>query len=1054
MEHVVFKHRRTTLERAEKFLSSLYFTDVNLYGRLYSEHVPVTNIEHYAATGRVSYDEAVKGDYSPTAIGQSFGPTWSTHWFRIHVEIPSTWEDREVRLLWNCGAEAQVWIDGHPVQGLSGEHNPRRDDFIVSKKLTKQQIKQTFYIEMACNGLFGAGKHGLVSPTDPNRAYTLSKAEVAIFDREVADLFWDLQVLYEMAKDLPENSERGYQTLYALNNIINQLEVGNRTTYTYGRELAKQFLSQKNSDSQHVLHAMGHAHIDTAWLWPYAETIRKCARSWSTTVQLMERYPHFLFTCSQAQQFEWVKQYYPSLYSKICHFVKEGRFIPVGGSWVEMDGNIPSGEAFIRQFLYGQEYFRKEFGVTCTEFWLPDTFGYAAQIPQMMQHCGMTRFLTQKLSWNLVNKFPHSTFWWSGLDGSTVLTHFPPGDNYAMEGKVQEVLYSVKNFKDKGRSGRSCYLFGYGDGGHGPSEDMLEKLQRLENVDGIPKVKMSSPDEFFSLVEKESRGSLCTWHGELYLEMHNGTYTTQAKVKKENRYGEILLRNTELFATIATVGSLTSDSGYKYPQAELQRLWKLLLLNQFHDVLPGSSIEIVYEDAHRYYEDIRQSGATLFACAVANVLAKESEPSTPVVVNSLCWERSEVVIIQRAGDEKTSEQKKPDDRVQTDSRGNTLAFVKAPSCGVVSLVPLVVPGSVEASVNQNGLITLKNDHLTVTVDHCGRVTSLQLAGSEKNTVSCTHPANQFLLYDDVPLYWDAWDVMDYHLETRKPINSVIGKATILDKGPLKASVEFSLTISKQSHLKQLIVLEAGCSYVKFVTQVTWHENRKFLKVEFPTSIHCESATYDIQFGHIKRPTHYNTSWDSARFEVCSHKWADLSEYDFGLSVLNDCKYGFSTVNNVMRLSLLRSPKAPDEHADMGSHEFTYALMPHKGSLQDAGVIQQAYNLNSPLVVQYVPQVPSTTAGFFSLSTPQVVLEAVKMAERVERAMILRLYEAFGGKTSVTLTLNLPVKNVKRCTGLEDVLADDDDSLLFTPGQPATVCLTLRPFQIVSLIAWF
>lgn len=1063
MEPVVLKHRRTTLERAEKFISTEYFTDVNLTGRLYPKKEPVGSVKHWAApSGRYTpYEEAIKQKYKPVKVGQSFGPTWATHWFQVSVNVPADWVGEQVRLRWNSSSEALVWVDGKPRQGLCSEYN--RLDFPLTDKLTKDHLNYIVYIEMACNGMFGAGQNGMIFPPDLNRTFTLSICEVAVFNQKAYDLLREIELLYDIAKHLPEGSERGYQALYTVNEMINACDVNDPSTFERCHEIAQTFLSQKNGDSQHTTYAMGHAHIDTAWLWPYSETIRKCARSWSCTIRLMEKYPNFTFTCSQAQQYEWVKKQYPSLYADMKKYIAEGRFIPVGGTWVEMDGLIPSGEAFIRQFLYGQLFFKKEFGVTCKEFWLPDTFGYSGQLPQIMRHCGISRFLTQKLSWNLVNKFPHHTLWWEGIDCSRVLAHFPPGDSYEMKGKVQEVLRTVNNFQDKGRSDKTAFLFGFGDGGNGPSEDMIERLKRMEDVDGLPKVKMSTPDEFFSAIEKEDGKKLCRWAGELYLELHNGTYTTHARVKKMNRKCEFLLHDAEFMNSVAMVTLGKEDI---YPHEELVRLWKLLLLNQFHDVLPGSSIGMVYEDAHRYYEDIMQSGKKLCTQACQQLVSKYKSASSQkgyVLWNSQPWERTEVIALEKTenrtgiSSKKSSPAKKrkvassetSDTAPQTDSDGNSLYFVTVPSYGYCALKHHEVTNLVTATYEKDGLIVLKNECLEAYIDKAGRVVKMFVAGVNRNAISVDYPANQYIIHDDIPLYWDAWDVMDYHLETRKPVEKVISEAKIIDEGPLRAVVKVKLEISEKSYIQQTITLDVGSPYLKFTAEVEWKENRKFLKVEFPTSVHSREATYEIQYGHIKRPNHQNTSWDTARFEVCGHKWSDISEFGFGVAVLNDCKYGHSAVDNILRMSLLRSPKYPDGKADMELHEFTYALMPHKGKFQEAGVIKHAYCLNSPLTVQYQEGDLSTLkpTSFFTVANPQVVLENVKKSEADEvNFLILRLYESFGGECSTYLSTGLTVNNVNVVNGLEE----DQDNHCDLLVENDKIHFTLKPFQVLSL----
>ncbi|CAI7994927.1 Alpha-mannosidase 2C1 [Geodia barretti] len=516
--------------------------------------------------------------------------------------------------------------------------------------------------------------------------------------------------------------------------------------------------------------------------------------------------------------------------------------------------------------LLGQKFFKEEFGHYCSEFWLPDTFGYSAQLPQIMVGSGINYFLSQKLSWSLTNKFPHHTFLWEGIDGTCCLVHFPPADTYESCADVKDVLKTVSQFRDKGRSRQSILLYGHGDGGGGPTEDMLQNLKRMEDVDGLPKVLMSSPQQFFSSLTSE-KDRLCKWVGELYLELHRGTYTTQAKV---------------------------------HPTA-------------------------------------------LVDCVPFGFQALEiCQPQAPVTL---------------------------------------------------------------AEGPDGDIIILENVHLRATLK-TGVLTSLE------------------------------------------PLSVPGGGVSVLERGPLRASVQVKVPISSHSHILQHIILDADCPYLRFETNVEWHENRKFLKIEFPLNVRSHEATYEIQFGHLQRPTHFNTSWDQARFEVCAQKWADLSEHGFGVAVLNDCKYGHSTLGNIMRLSLLRAPKAPDATADMGTHHFTYAIMPHHGAFQEAGVIHESYNLNHPLSVT-----SSTLFGdpvsFFTTDNPAIILETVKTVELVSstKAIVVRLYEAFGSQTSTTLTSTLPFKASQRCNLLED----GTGALEAWSGE---LSIDFEPFKIVNILLYF
>ncbi|KFV05117.1 Alpha-mannosidase 2C1, partial [Tauraco erythrolophus] len=973
---------------------------------------------------------------------------WETCWFKVELSIPPAWAGQEVHFVWESDGEGMVWRDAQPVQGLTKEGE--KTSYILTSSLKETEPHSlTLYVELACNGLFGAGKGSMIAPPDPDRRFTLSKAELVVFNRDVYELLVDLEILLDMAQLLGEENQRSFQALYTANQMVNVCDVTDPSTFPAARHLAAEIFSQRNGESQHTIHAVGHCHIDSAWLWPYEETIRKCARSWVTVLRLMERNPELTFACSQAQQFEWVRSWYPGLYAQIQDFVAKGQFIPVGGTWVEMDGNLPSGESMVRQFLQGQRFFQEQFGRICSEFWLPDTFGYSAQLPQLMCGCGIRRFLTQKLSWNLVNTFPHHTFFWEGIDGSRVLTHFPPGDSYGMHGRVEEMLKTVKNNKDKGRVNHSAFLFGFGDGGGGPTQKMLDRMKRMSDTDGLPRVQLSTPDQLFSVLEKES-SQLCTWVGELFLELHNGTYTTQAQIKKGNRECERILHDVEVLSTLA----VARGGALQYPASQLQQLWRveILTINAPKLAQTGWTELLVVEDALQYYAEIRRTGARLQEEAVQSLCGdllqpKAASTESTLVLNTLPWERTEV--ISRTGPAGTE----------------TLALVTVPSMGyAIVREPLVPPQPVAVRRQEDGAIAMENGVIAVCLDALGRLTSLRLVDSERESVPDGCCANQFALFDDVPLYWDAWDVMDYHLETRKPVTTLLKPLEITLAGGLRGSASFSLRIGESSTLTQEIILDATCPYLRFQTQVEWKEAHKFLKVEFPVQVRSTNATYEIQFGHLQRPTHWNTSWDWARFEVWTHKWLDLSEHGFGVALLNDCKYGASAHRNVLSLSLLRAPKSPDAMADMTHHQFTYAVMPHLGTFQDTGVIQRAYNLNFPLhaVPASSAQCPAWSA--FSVSSPAVVLETVKQARRVHlvcpkshlccppkaedspEAVVVRLYEAHGSTVDAWLQTSLPVKEAMLCDLLERPAARGR-----LPLEQRGVRLSFTPFRVLSVL---
>jgi alpha-mannosidase len=1010
------KHFQVTRERLQKFASNK-----QLGSKIYTAFFPV-KLSVYSAPGRIPYTEALQGDFRFATIGEQFGPAWSTHWFKVEIDIPQDWHGREVHLLWDSASEGCIWKDGEPVQGLTGSSNGFSMDVLRGEYvLTRHAVggeKIELFIESAVNGLFGVNDH------DPKllQLGLLKQAEIALFDRAAWDLLWDFKIIADMASQLAENTPRGGQALAAANKMVNTIKLNDPNTWPAAREIAAHFFADRNGGGQHNLSAVGHAHIDTAWLWPLAETRRKCARTFSTALTYMDAYPQYKFACSQAQQFEWIKDSHPGLYERIKHKIREGQFIPAGGTWVEPDCNIPSGESLVRQFLFGQRFFQQEFGEPCREFWEPDVFGYSAALPQIIRQSGIERFLTIKLSWSQFNKITSNTFWWEGLDGSRVLTHFPPLDTYNAVANVEEVLFNVRNFKDHERSKESYMLFGYGDGGGGPTLDMLEQVKRMGDVDGLPRVEMRSPQEFFTRLEEDAQ-DLTVWVGELYLELHRGTYTTQARNKDYNRRAEFLLHDVEFLAAIAS-----TCCGHIYPSEELNRIWKLVLTNQFHDIIPGSSINQVYQDSTLHYEDVLSTARQLRQEAVAALIG--SQPGQNIcAINTTGAGRVDVVELPPGSAS-----------LQTSSDGKPLGIVSAPACGYTVASPADLPFGQVDVVESSHTIVLENEQVRAVFKRDGRLASLFDKRARRETIVPGDYGNTFILYDDVPNNWDAWDVDIFHLEKYDPIAGAVS-CRVLETGPLRASIQFEYEIGQSSTLKQTVSLNAPSPRLDFDCKVEWFEKHKFLKVEFPFNLRASNATYEIQFGHVQRPTHTNTSWDMARFEVPAHKWADLSEPDFGVALLNNNKYGYSTQGNRMRLSLLRAPTNPDPTADIGQHAFRYALYPHLGSFQQGGVIAEGYQFNNPLQVLSSGEIPHQ-ASFFEVDHPAVVIDTVKKAED-SNDVVVRLFESFGTHRKVRLSSSLPVQSAVRCNLLEV----NDTPVKWSEGG---VDLNLKPFELVTL----
>ena len=884
----------------------------------------------------VPYAEAIAGEFRPFRVGDLWGPPWSTTWFHVRGHVPEEWAGRSVVALIDLGwhgptgftCEALAWRDGEPWRGLDPNHFA----------LPVDGPNVDFYLEAAANPM--ATEAGvepaqsmieLRESTEP--AFVLNQAELAL---------WDDPAI-----------------------VASRLDLG-----------------------PHVITAVGHAHIDTAWEWPLREGRRKVARSWSTQLALMETYPDFVFAASQPAQYEWMKDGYPSLFRRIRQRVAEGRWEPVGSMWVEADCNLPSGESLVRQLLYGKRFFMHEFGYETRILWLPDVFGYPGNMPQLIKEAGCDYFLTQKLSWNDTNKPEHQTFWWEGIDGSRVFTHFPPADTYNGDFSAQQVERSVRSFKDASRSNRSLYLFGYGDGGGGPTAEMIESAHAFG-------IDMGKATDFFDQASAEAT-DLATVRGELYFELHRGTYTSQSRTKRWNRRADQALREAEMWAVAAG----------DYPKQAFDRGWKTILLNQFHDILPGSSIDWVYEDAERDLYRVFWEAERLKRTAQRKLVGNGDAVA---FFNPTSHNRRELV-----------------------PSGEGWVRVVAPPCGWgVQETP---PPESEVSV-ADGII--ENELLRVTWDDDGRLTSVWDKEAEREVLS--GPGNVLELHEDNPRRWDAWDLDIDHRDSAVVINRLPSRS--LGRKGLCGTATFIYRFGS-STLVQTIQLDAGSRVLRFETQVDWHERHKILKVAFPVAVTASEATYEVQFGHLQRPTHLDTPKARAMFEVCAQRWADLGDGDYGVAVLNNCKYGHDIHDSVIRLSLLRAPTHPDPNADQGGHQFTYALMPHRGDFREAGVIEAAEDLNEPILLMHTDLPPGTKRSLIEVDTRQVIVDTIKRAEDSD-AVIVRIYEAWGRPCHARVKTTLPAKRAWLC----DLLERERSEVRVHDGM---VDLDLTPFKILTL----
>ncbi|OLY81394.1 Alpha-mannosidase G, partial [Smittium mucronatum] len=678
------KHQDINLGRVKGFINSGDWNKVNIYSALWkmeSDGPGVVDLLCWSAPNleRPAFFHSTSQEFKPAFVGDSFGPSWSTHWFKVKVTIPQNFHGERVEFLFNPSCEAMVWtLDGSPARGITGGDGPtQRIDYLLTEKAVGGEVIE-FWVETACNGLKGNAIGSQINPPVEDRYFPIVKASVAVRRQEAWQLMYDTRTIADMAMFLGNDNPRGLLALSTANQIANIFDFENPDeSIAQARVISKKFLSEKASSSAHKITTIGNCHIDTAWMWTYDETRRKVARSFSTQLDLLARYPEYKFTASQAQQFEWLEHDYPDLFARVQESSATGRFVIIGGTWIEMDCNLPNGESLIRQFLYGQRYFAEKFGVLTKVFWLPDTFGYSSQLPQIVREAGAKYFFTQKLSWNTLNKFPHTSFDWVGLDGSSIIAHMAPALTYNGVATVAEVGNSVKHHRDITSSNTSLYLYGHGDGGGGPNESMIESLRRISDTDGMPKVEHKDPIEFYDGLEAV-QSALPKWSGELYFEFHRGTYTSVCRNKKLNRQMENLLHETELLASLAAVSA--GSTGYKYPYEDLLKAWKDTLLNQFHDVIPGTSIEHVYKDTDIIYTNLVNSVNAIKQNAISalmsdnsvspkfvhdkelqynaeNIILSSLDYTTPrlrslkgedsqvaaFTVNSLGWERNELV---------------------------------------------------------------------------------------------------------------------------------------------------------------------------------------------------------------------------------------------------------------------------------------------------------------------------------------------------------------------------------------------------------------------------
>jgi len=1005
--------RRITEVRLDRFLRD------RIAPAVYPRSLPLTLSSWDAPDEPVPALEALRHEFTPQEHGAAWGRPWSTKWLRLQGEVPQSWGTTP-------GTSVEIQVDlgfGGELPGFQCEGIAWRSDGTIIKAISPRNqhiplkllgggMAVDFYVEAAANPdlsqhwTFAATPYGDKATSGSEPIYRLGRIAIAELNQTVWELQQDVLALGGLMHELPMDLPRRHEILRALERMLDVMDPDDVAgTAGAGRAALAGVLSRPAYASAHQLVATGHAHIDSAWLWPVRETIRKCARTFSNVVALMDEHPDFVFSCSSAQQFAWMKEFYPELFGRILDKVRAGQFVPVGGMWVESDSNMPGGEAMARQFLEGKSFFLAELGVDCHEAWLPDTFGYSAALPQIIKAAGIRWFLTQKISWNQVNRMPHHTFNWEGIDGTRVFTHFPPVDKYNSDLSAGDLAHAERNYREHGRGTTSLVPFGYGDGGGGPTREMLAAAQRTADLEGSPKVRIGSAASFFRQAEAEYE-TLPVWVGEMYLELHRGTYTSQAKTKLGNRRSEHLLREAELWSATAAV-----RAGHRYPAAELKRLWRLVLLQQFHDILPGSSIAWVHQDAERNYAAVERGLEAIISEAAAAAMGAGDRE---FLLNAAPHERHGVPALAAAEPVRSAQ---------------PVTVTEADGGYVLD------NGLVRAVVDANGLLASLMDHTT------GR-----------EAIAPGQSGNVLELHRDTPNEWDAWDIDAFY---RRNVVRLEARSVTLERGPGENpdAVVVVERMAGSSAVTQRIALSAGADSLAISTQVDWQASEKLLKLGFALDVKADRSAAETQFGHVFRPTHLNTSWEAAKFEICAHRWIHVAEPGYGVAISNTSSYGHDVTRTVreddggttttVRVSLLRAPKFPDPAADQGRHDLQVTIRPG-ASIADA--VEEGYRTN---LAPRLAQGAHAVEPLFTVLGRALVIEAVKLAEDGSGDVIVRLYESLGERSTGRVTANFPVSAVHAVDLLERLVEAPGAAPGVAAGRDSAE-LRLRPFQLVTL----
>ncbi len=996
---------------------------------LFYEPLGDVALEGFVTQEQLSAEQAAAGRFVPMPTGTPWGAKFDYGWFRATVTTPEDAAGGRLVVRLQPGGESTVFVDGVVVGGA--------DHFHTETTLARAATPGTRYAlllesygghgDTPCGG--GPVPYGTATvPEPPPTQRTVGESTFGLWREDLYALWFDVETLVLLRDKLEPNALRVAEIDQALRDftVLCDLELpypDMQPGVQAARERLQPLLACVNGSTAPTLYAFGHSHIDVAWLWPLAETERKCARTFGNQLTLMAEYPEYKFLQSQPHLFRMAKTLYPELYARVKAAAVNGQFVPEGGMWVEADTNVTGGESLIRQFLHGKRFYREEFGIESELMWLPDVFGYSGNLPQILRGCGIKYFSTAKIMWNYNggDPFPYNTFTWEGIDGSEVLAHMC--NDYNSQTKPTDLIERWEQRVQKDGIDARLFPFGWGDGGGGATREHLEFLRREANLEGAPKTRMASPVALFKELEASGKIPDARYVGELYYQCHRGTYTSQARTKRGNRKSEFALREAELWGAAAH-----ALAGYTYPLDLIDEAWKKVLLNQFHDIIPGSSIRRVYDQAEEAYLEAIDTAEDTAAEAVA---ALTDDTAGLTVFNSLSWPR--IALVALPDDWQGAAMQGAALPVQT-VEGETLAEVSVPACGWTTLTP-AAPASATNTLKAAPNL-LENAFLRLTLDPRGAITSI--VDKETGREWAAGPCNDFKLYKDVAGWFDAWDIDSMYKLTPVDLPDEAEFEVVAD-GPLVATLRITRRLH-DSMLTQEISLSRDSRRVDFRTIVDWAESHKLLKVAFPVTVYANEAVHEIQFGHIRRPNHNSRPFDADRFEVAQQKWSALVEEGRGAAVLNDCKYGINVVGNTLNLTLLRATLAPDMVADKGMQEFVYAFLPWDGSLADSPVVREAYALN-------VPVLSATGAAgersLFTLDAPDVLIDTVKPAEDGSGDIIVRLYESKRTATACTLRTTLPVARVQATNMLEVPEAD-------LPLADGALPLSFRAFEIKTV----